>query len=70
MTATIRFLIAAFALAMAAAASAQPAAPPSLLLANVYAGQVDPGAYLVSEKYDGVCAVALNSMLYSSALFW
>ena len=63
MTATIRFLIAAFALAMAAAASAQPAAPPALLLANVYAGQVDPGAYLVSEKYDGVRAVWDGSLL-------
>ena len=36
-----------------AAANAQPA----LLLANVYAGHIDPTQYLVSEKYDGVRAV-------------
>ena len=57
MTATIRFLIAALALVIAAAAPAQTGAPPALLLANVYSGQVDPGAYLVSEKYDGVRAL-------------
>jgi len=28
--------------------------PPQLMLANVYRGQVDLGAYWVSEKYDGV----------------
>ena len=38
---------------LGAAASAQPA----LLLANVYAGHIDPTQYLVSEKYDGVRAV-------------
>ena len=56
MTATIRFLLAACALVAGLAASAQTA-PPALLLANVYAGQVDPAAYLVSEKYDGVRAL-------------
>ena len=38
--------------------SQSPAPPvPALLLANVYAGQIDPTLYLVSEKYDGVRAV-------------
>lgn len=33
------------------------AAPPPLLLANVLGPQVDPAAYLVSEKFDGVRAL-------------
>lgn len=33
------------------------AAPPELLLANVYRDDIDPAAYLVSEKLDGVRAV-------------
>ena len=38
--------------------SQSPAPPvPALLLANVYAGQIDPTLYLVSEKHDGVRAV-------------
>ena len=38
--------------------SQSPAPPvPTLLLANVYAGQIDPKLYLVSEKHDGVRAV-------------
>ncbi len=32
-------------------------AQPTLLLANVYGGHIDPTQYLVSEKYDGVRAV-------------
>ncbi|HMV54483.1 MAG TPA: DNA ligase [Rhodocyclaceae bacterium] len=44
-------LLAAFA-AISAAAIAGDAPP--LMLANVYRGQVDLGAYWVSEKYDGV----------------
>lgn len=31
--------------------------PPAILLANVLAENVDPAAYLVSEKYDGVRAI-------------
>ena len=52
----LRWLLAACGLGLALAAAAQTA-PPALLLANVYAGQVDPTAYLVSEKYDGVRAL-------------
>lgn len=33
------------------------AAPPELLLANVYRDDIDPAAYLVSEKLDGVRAI-------------
>ncbi len=33
------------------------AAPPELLLANVYRDEIDPASYLVSEKLDGVRAV-------------
>ena len=54
--ATIRFLLAAALLFGALSAPAQTA-PPALLLANVYAGQVDPRLYLASEKYDGVRAL-------------
>ena len=32
-------------------------APPAILLANVYSGQVDVRQYLVSEKFDGVRAI-------------
>lgn len=39
------------------AALAEGAAPPPLLLANVLGPQVDPAAYLVSEKFDGVRAL-------------
>ena len=63
MRATIRILLVAWALFVGLAASAQTAAPPALLLANVYAGQVDPTAYLVSEKYDGVRAIWDGSAL-------
>ena len=56
MIATIRFLLAAL-LGLAGAAAWPQGAPPALLLANVYAGQVDPSRYLVSEKYDGVRAL-------------
>lgn len=56
MIATIRFLLAAALLFGALSAPAQTA-PPALLLANVYAGQVDPRLYLASEKYDGVRAL-------------
>ena len=63
MRATIRILLVAWALFVALAASAQTAAPPAILLANVYAGQVDPTAYLVSEKYDGVRAIWDGSAL-------
>ena len=38
----------------ATAANANP--PPGILLANVLGDHVDPAAYLVSEKYDGVRA--------------
>lgn len=38
-------------------ASSSPADAPPLLLAKVYAADVDPAAYWVSEKYDGVRAV-------------
>ena len=37
-------------------AAAQGPVPPPLLLANVDAPHIDPRAYLVSEKYDGVRA--------------
>lgn len=40
----------------AAAQRTEPAAPP-LLLANLDGPHIDPGRYLVSEKYDGVRAV-------------
>jgi DNA ligase-1 len=40
-----------------ATTATQAAAVPSLLLANVYGGHIDPTQYLVSEKYDGVRAV-------------
>ena len=63
MRATIRILLVAWALFVGLAASAQTAAPPAILLANVYAGQVDPTAYLVSEKYDGVRAIWDGSAL-------
>ena len=63
MRATIRILLVAGALFVGLAASAQTAAPPAILLANVYAGQVDPTAYLVSEKYDGVRAIWDGSAL-------
>ena len=39
------------------ATAAESAAPPAMLLANVYASHIDPTAYLVSEKYDGVRAL-------------
>ncbi len=39
------------------AGAAEGAAAPSMLLANVYGGHIDPSAYLVSEKYDGVRAL-------------
>ena len=63
MRATIRILLVAWALVLGPAATAQTAAPPAILLANVYAGQVDPTAYLVSEKYDGVRAIWDGSAL-------
>lgn len=44
-------------LAPLGAAFAEVAAPPPLLLANVLGPQVDPAAYLVSEKFDGVRAL-------------
>lgn len=56
MSATLRILLAAALLLAALGAPAQTA-PPALLLANVYAGQVDPRLYLASEKYDGVRAL-------------
>ncbi|KNZ31010.1 MAG: DNA ligase [Methylibium sp. NZG] len=37
--------------------SGMASAQPALLLANVYAGHIDPTSYLVSEKFDGVRAV-------------
>ena len=49
------FLTLAWLLAQPAMA-AESAAPPAMLLANVYGGHIDPTAYLVSEKYDGVRA--------------
>jgi DNA ligase 1 len=45
------------ALSQAAASAEAPAAPPAMLLANVYGSHIDPSAYLVSEKYDGVRAL-------------
>ncbi len=63
MRATIRILLSAWAIALAPAGMAQSAAAPALLLANVYAGHIDPAAYLVSEKYDGVRAVWDGSAL-------
>ena len=55
----LQTLIALGALAATPPAWSQSPAPPvtALLLANVYAGQIDPSLYLVSEKYDGVRAV-------------
>jgi len=44
-------------LAPLGAAFTAVAAPPPLLLANVLGPQVDPAAYLVSEKFDGVRAL-------------
>lgn len=55
-SATIRILL-AICLAFASAVARPQAAAPALLLANVYAGHIDPTQYLVSEKYDGVRAV-------------
>ena len=55
----LQALIALGALAATPPAWSQSPAPPvpALLLANVYAGQIDPKLYLVSEKHDGVRAV-------------
>ena len=55
----LQALIALGALAATPPACSQSPAPPvpALLLANVYAGQIDPTLYLVSEKHDGVRAV-------------
>lgn len=55
----LQALIALGALAATPPAWSQSPAPPvpALLLANVYAGQIDPTLYLVSEKHDGVRAV-------------
>ena len=55
----LQALIALGALAATPPAWSQSPAPPvpTLLLANVYAGQIDPTLYLVSEKHDGVRAV-------------
>ena len=50
------FLTLAWLLAQPAMA-AESAAPPAMLLANVYGSRIDPSQYLVSEKYDGVRAV-------------
>ncbi len=44
-------------LAPLGAAFTRAAEPPPLLLANVLGPQVDPAAYLVSEKFDGVRAL-------------
>ena len=44
-------------LAGMATSAAASAGVPAILLANVYAGQVDVTQYLVSEKYDGTRAI-------------
>lgn len=44
-------------LLLAVAGSANAGPPADILLANVLAENVDPAAYLVSEKYDGVRAI-------------
>lgn len=43
------------------------AAPPELLLANVYRDGIDPSRYLVSEKLDGVRALWDGRQLFSRA---
>ena len=39
------------------AATSNATQPPAILLANILGENVDPAAYLVSEKYDGVRAI-------------
>jgi DNA ligase-1 len=51
-----RILLVAMMAPCAVAATPAREAPPSILLAKVFDGRVDPSKYLVSEKFDGVRA--------------
>ncbi len=56
----IASLLLGYSMLVGALASANP---PPLLLANVLGANIDVSKYLVSEKYDGVCAVWDGSVL-------
>lgn len=58
-----RLLIAGFGLAAAVPHAPARAAAPALLQAKVWADALDPAAYLVSEKFDGVRAVWQGGVL-------
>lgn len=62
---TLKGLLAGLLLAVACIiASPVQASPPALLLAEIYRGGIDPGAYWVSEKLDGVRAYWDGQRLY------